>query len=271
LSGPSELLVFLTICSFVSVLWGRVNRIGYSKLITSIVHFIMRYSRMSSELIRSYLVWIVYLATGLASSLGLFAMYRVNLLHFLALDGAKLLIPLAFIAQNSMTGLMMQSAVALWPTLNVFGELSSIPWIKYSMIMPYAMRAVSPLVAALFEETFFRGAVFLVLIHRFPECGIYFSITFCTVLFVIQQVLQVDTVGQALIMSIGSVSISVVGCIVTLHTGSFLPTLLCHAAYAFFYLQLGSAASNWASLRSIPTMPTNNVQGRKASSAYSAY
>jgi membrane protease YdiL (CAAX protease family) len=266
-----ELIAFLIAASGVSVAWGRINRIGYGRLITSIVHFIMKYSRTDTELIRSYLVWILYLFTGFGAAVALFVLFRVNILHFLGLEEGWVLIPLAFVAQNAMTGLMMQSVLSAWPTLNVFAEIGSIPWIRYSLIMPGAMRAVSPLVAALFEELFFRGAVFLVLLERFPETGGVFATAVCTVLFVLQQVLQVDTRGQAVIMAIGSTSISVVGCIVTLHTGSFLPTLVCHAAYAFFYLQLGSASSKWASLRQVPSMPTTKVQGPKPSSVYSAY
>src|SRR5262249_25319048 len=116
----------------------------------------------------------------------------------------------------------------------------------------------SPLGAAVFEETFFRGAVFLILINNFPQTGAYFAILVCTLLFVMQQVLQTDTFGQGAILLIGSTSISVVGCIVTLLTGSFLPTLLCHMAYAVFYFQLGTS------------MPKSNpqMQRGKPSSAY---
>jgi membrane protease YdiL (CAAX protease family) len=151
-------------------------------------------------------------------------------------------------------------------------ELTTIPWVSYTLIMPGPMRVISPLGAAILEELFFRGTVFLVLINRFPQTGSYWPIVVCTVLFVVQQVLQTDTVGQGLILLIGSTSISVVGCIVTLYTGSFLPTLLCHAAYAFVYLKLGTS-KHWRSLGSIPAMPISNpkVQRSKASSAYPGF
>jgi membrane protease YdiL (CAAX protease family) len=135
--------------------------------------------------------------------------------------------------------------------------------------LPGIMRMISPLGAAIFEEVFFRGAVFLVLINKFPQAGTYFPILVCTVLFIVQQVLQTDTLGQGLILLIGSTSVSIVGCIVTLYTGSFLPTLLCHAAYAVFFLQLGTS-TNWSSLGSIPAMPISNpkIQRSKPRSAY---
>jgi membrane protease YdiL (CAAX protease family) len=207
---------------------------------------------------------------GLVAPVALLLTYRVNLLRFVSLEQRYVaLIPLAFIAQNSLTGLMMQLLIVAKPTMNVFWELTTIRWVRYTMIMPGFMRVISPLGAAVLEEVFFRGAVFLILINNFPQTGAYFPILVCTALFVVQQVLQTDTLGQALILLIGSTSISVVGCIVTLYTGSFLPTLLCHTAYAFFYLQLGTS-KNWSSLGSIPAMPISNpkIQRSKPSSAY---
>jgi hypothetical protein len=137
--------------------------------------------------------------------------------------------------------LLIGSLLVATPNLNLFSELISIRWISYTMLLPAGMRVLSPLLAAVLEEVFFRGGVFLILLNRFPETGPYFAILVCTALFDVQQVLQTDTLGQGLILLIGSTSISIVGCIAMLHTGSFLPALVCHPAYAFFYLQLGSS------------------------------
>lgn len=239
-----DLILFLIIVTVASIFWGRINRIGYSKFITSIVRFIMKYSKMNAEIIRSYLVWSIYMFVGLVAAVALLLTYRVNLLRYLTLDPRYFaLVPLAFLAQNSLTGLMMSVLIAAKPKMDVFSELTSIPWVRYTLMMPGIMRVTSPLGAAIFEEVFFRGAVFLVLINNFPQTGAYLPILVCTVLFVVQQVLQTDTLGQGLILLIGSTSVSIVGCIATLYTGSFLPTLLCHTAYAFFYFQLGASMS----------------------------
>ena len=260
--NPLGLILFLIIVTIVSIFWGRINRIGYSKFITTIVRFIMKYSKMNAEMIRSYLVWSIYMFLGLTAAIALLLLYKVSLLRYLTLDPRYfVLVPLAFIAQNSLTGLMMDLLIVARPTMNLFLELTSIPWVKYSLMMPGVMRVISPLGAAIFEELFFRGAVFLVMINKFPQTGPYWPILVCTVLFVAQQVLQTDTSGQGLIMLIGSTSISVVGCIATLYTRSFLPTLLCHAAYAVFYFQLGTS------------MPKSNPKNQrpKPSSAYPGF
>jgi hypothetical protein len=254
-----ELILFLILVTVASIVWGRINRIGYSTFITSGVHFIMKYSKMNAELIRSYLVWCIYMCVGLVAAVGLLLTYQVNLLRWFTVEPRYLpLIPLAFIAQNALTGLMMHLLIVAKPTMDVLLELTSIPWVRYTLMMPRIMRVMSPLGAAICEEVFFRGAVFVVLINKFPQTGIIVPILVCTVLFVVQQVLQTDTLGQGLILLIGSASISFVGCIVTLGTRSFLPTLLCHSAYAWFYFQLGTS------------MPKGSpkIQRSKPSSAY---
>jgi membrane protease YdiL (CAAX protease family) len=262
----SDMIIFLVIITVFSIFWGRVNRIaGASKLTGSIAHFSMKYSRMKSELIRSCLVWSIYMLAGLVAPVVLLVAYRIDFSPYFALNpGYFILIPLAFIGQNSMTGLLMQLVIVARPTLNVFMELTSIPWVSYTLAMPSMMRVLSPLGAAVLEELFFRGAVFLILINRFPEIGVVLPVVICTVLFVMQQVLQTNTVGQGLILAVGSTSVSVVGCIVTLCTGSFLPTLLCHTAYAFIYLKLGTS-TGWRSLGSIATAPVVNANERSGS------
>ena len=237
-----DFILFLVAVTAVSIAWGRINRIGYSKAIISVARLIMKYVNLNADLIQSYLVWFVYMLVGLIASIVLLAVYRVNLLRFLALNPRYFpVILVTFVAESSLTGLMMQLSLLAKPTIDIFSELTSILWVRYTLMMPGAMRVISPLCAATVEEIFFRGAVFLILINRFHQAGAYWSIFICTVLFVVQQVLQTDTFGQGLIFLVGSTSISVVGCISILYTGSFLPALLCHAAYAFVYLQLGTS------------------------------
>jgi len=91
--------VFLILVTAASVFWGRVNRLGYSRGITSLGRFIMKYSKMRAELVQSYLVWSMYLLTGLVAALALLTAYQVNLLHYIPLATKYLpVIPLAFIA-----------------------------------------------------------------------------------------------------------------------------------------------------------------------------
>ena len=181
---------------------GKTNRIGYSRVVTSAARFSMKYSQVNEDVIRSYLVWCIYMSAGLVGAVALLTAYRVDLLQFLALAPKYLwVIPLAFIAQNSLTGLMMQLWLVARPRSDVFSDLTSILWVRYTLMMPRVMRMMAPLCAAVIEEVFFRGAVFLILIIRFPWIGVYWPIFVCTGLFVLQQVLQTDTIGQRVDLS----------------------------------------------------------------------
>ncbi|MFG1610496.1 CPBP family intramembrane glutamic endopeptidase [Actinoplanes sp. NPDC049265] len=240
------LTLFLSVVTILAVLWGRTNRLGYSRFITSPARVIMTYSRMTDELIRSCLVWCLYLSVGLLGAVALLVAYRINLLNHLTVSqGQAWVIPVAFIAQNALTGLMMQLWLVARPGSDIFADLVGILWVRYTLMMPRLMRVAAPLGAAVVEEVFFRGAVFLILLTRFPGIGAYWAIVVCTALFVVQQILQTDTTGQRVIFLVGSTSISIVGCLTMLYTGSFLPTLVCHAAYAAVYLQLGTTLPKW--------------------------
>lgn len=239
------LTLFLVVAAGASIVWGRVNRLGFSRGTTWVVRSIMKYSRTNEELIRSYLIWCLYMAVGAIAAVALMLAYHVDLLRFLGLaPNFAWIIPLTFIAQNSLTGLLMQLWVVARPSSDVFADLTSVLWVRYTLTLPRLMRMVAPLCAAVIEEVFFRGAVFLILIERFPRTGAYWPIVVCTVLFALQQVLQTDTLGQSVIFLAGCTSISVVGCLAFLYTGSFVPTLVCHTAYAAVYLQLGTAVPN---------------------------
>ena len=156
-----DLVLFLSIATAASILWGRTNRIGYSGFITSLARFIMKYSKMNAELVRSYLVWCIYLLVGLLAAMTLLLTYQVDLLPYLTLEPTYVaLIPLTFIAQNALTGLVISLLIVAKPNWNLFSELSRIPWVSYTMLMPAIMRVVSPLAAAVSEEVFFRGGVF---------------------------------------------------------------------------------------------------------------
>jgi membrane protease YdiL (CAAX protease family) len=254
-----RLALFLILSAVAAIGWGRVTRVGYAPIIALPVRFIMKYSRMSADRVHSYLVWAIYMCTGMVIALALLVAYRVDLLSYFGLSAKYIaVVPLGFIAGNSLTGFLMQILLVIRPNLDVFRELTNVPWIRYTLMLQSVMRTLTPLLAAGVEEMVFRGAVFLILLKRFPHDGHLLPIVVCTVLFVVQQMLQTDTSGQRLILAVGSTSISVVGCLMILYTGSFLPALLCHAAYAFVYLKLGAA------------MPRRGGSDRRVTSA-SAY
>lgn len=236
-----EFTAFLALTLGWTLFWGRINRSGHSSWATWCVRRALKHSRISAEAIRSYLIWGTYMVAGIAGAAVLSVVYGVNLVGILPLRVGYLpLVALAFVAQNAVTGLLMQLWLVARPRSNVFADLTNVLWVRYTLRMPGVTRVLAPLCAAVSEEVFFRGAVFLILTRRFAYLGSLSAVALCTAMFVLHQILQTDTLGQAVIFGIGSTSISVIGCLAMLYTGSFLPTLICHAGYSVVYFRLGT-------------------------------
>lgn len=66
--------------------------------------------------------------------------------------------------------------------------------------------------------------------------GLILPIAISTGLFILQQVLNTNTVIQGVAISSGALVISIVGCLLIEYTGSFLPALICHLLFVIFYL-----------------------------------
>ena len=233
-------MVFLLAVMVYSTFWGRVTRFSVaSKRMTALASFIMRYSRSGLDPIRAYLAWSIYLLTGLAGSGVLLAAFRLDLLGYSALEPRyAVFIPVGIIAQVSLSSLILMLIASLNTKADWFSVVLNIPWVRISALLPRYLSLLYPLSGAFVEELFFRGTVFLILLIYFPQAGIVVPVLVSSVLFVIQQVLNTDSLTQGLLISIGSVTISVVGCLLILLTGSLLPALLCHELYAVFYVRL---------------------------------
>lgn len=223
--------------------WGRINRLGYTWGATSVVRTVMKVSTLSEQLIRSYVVLAGYLVVGIVGSALFLVVFQVDIAQFAGMPLEEWwIVPLAFIAENSFTGLVMQLVLLVRPQWNVTSDLNGVLWVRHTRALPRAMRPIAPLCTALTEEMYFRGTLFVILMARFGSVGTYWAVTICTLLFVLQQVLQTDTLGQAFIFVVGSTSVSVIGCLTIVYTGSIIPTLLCHAGYASLYFELGMTA-----------------------------
>lgn len=119
--------------------------------------------------------------------------------------------------------------------VNWQSEIGNISWIQSIQNRNPAVVPFVPLIAAFFEETFFRGTIFMILYLEFPETGPVFPIIVTAALFSFEQVLFTGNKSQGLSMILGSVGISVVACLSILYTGSILPCVLAHQFFLVFY------------------------------------
>lgn len=172
--------------------------------------------------------------------------FGFNIFQFFSLETKYIVyIFIGFVAQLSLSSMILLIISAFKNNINWFKVIREVTWVSLMSNMPKALRPIYPLLGATFEEIFFRGTVFMIHIIYFPEMGIVLPIILATGLFVLQQVLNTDTAIQGVVISIGAIVISVIGCLLILYTESFLPTLICHLLFVIFYL--GGSDSHEAS------------------------
>ncbi len=221
------------------MLWYLSDR---ARFVQPLVLRLMGRVPLGAGAIRSMLLSGAYLAAGLAGAAAVAGLAGLPAGAWLGLrpDDAGLIL-LGVVAEVSLCNLLVSLyVVAVGPGRVPFAEIAEIPWME-------GIRAASPAVAPLLgaaaaavEEMFFRGAVLLVLWERSNAAV---AIVLAGVLFWLQQVVQVRTRFQAVVISAGCLSISLVGGLLVVASGSVVPAVICHAAFViFFFRRDGSRA-----------------------------
>jgi len=83
------------------------------------------------------------------------------------------------------------------------------------------------------EETLYRGVLLQIMTVKLLVAPAV-AITAVGALFTLQQLLQVKTFFQAVVIGCSCAAISLVGGSLVVITGSVVPAVLCHASFVFF-------------------------------------
>lgn len=229
------ILMFLII----SIVWGRVILFSVDKrYFRKIVFFLMKYIPAEFALVESLLLGILYILSFILGVIVVSIVYNFNILDYILIDiryAPYFLV--GIMAEFSLSGIIMAIMLALVPKVNWVEEIQSIPWIESISYVPNNLGWIIPLVGAFCEETFYRGVVYILLRTVFPSLGIIIPIIISAVLFSIQQMLNTNTLNQCITMAIGSIAISIIGCLLVELTGSFLPALVAHESFVIFYFK----------------------------------
>ena len=233
--------IFIISTTLYTVLWGKtIDILVKSKLVTKFAKFIMNYSRMKLDQIKFYIIWFGYLFMSLFGTILFSLVYKINLFNIINVNNFKYIAIfslIGFIVQLSASSMILTVISLIKRDINWYKVISDINWVKFGNKLPKALKPLYPLSGAFFEEIYFRGCIFLILITKFNFLGITGALIIVAMLFIIQQVINTQSFYQAVSMSIGALCISIVGCILILATGSFLPALICHELYVLFYLR----------------------------------
>lgn len=237
-------LVFLLAATLFALVWGRL--LWYlderSSASSWLVFRLMSYSRLTFAEGKSLLLTLFYLAFGLLGAL-LFAV--ANRLDPTRLLGFELrFLPLTLlgaVAEISLSNLFVGFYAALFhrgdPSL--YRQIDSIPWIAGINRLPVALARLTPAASAICEEFCFRGVLLATFTTRFAFRP-WLALALVTLLFAVQQGLQLKTRPQFVVILAGSLAISAIGGVLVLSTASVIPACLCHASFVLFYFRRSS-------------------------------
>ncbi|MGB5560536.1 MAG: CPBP family intramembrane glutamic endopeptidase [Paracoccaceae bacterium] len=220
-----------------ALIWGRTlwfltERSGLVQVLTLRV---MAYVGPRPDAVRSMLLSTGYLGLGLIACLTFSFLADLPLakaLTFEIFDIAPTV--LGIVAEVSLCNLLVSLYVgAVGVRRAPFHEIAMIPWIEGLRQTPSGLAPLMGAFAAAIEELFFRGVVLLIFLD---VTGPFWAVLIAGLLFWVQQVIQVRTFFQALIISAGCISISLVGGLLVLATASVIPAVICHASFVLFFL-----------------------------------
>jgi membrane protease YdiL (CAAX protease family) len=240
--------MFLAGAAVVSLLWGRA--LWYfaerSQALRRWVFFLMGFTRRPMIEVRSLLLGVMYCGLGLLAAL----LFAVG--FGLPISGWIMPIKQSYLAltvlgaagEISLANLLVDLICRI-PGVGGpqrLAEMNDVPWIKGVRQLP---PGVAPLAAALggvSEEIFFRGVVQRILTDRFLAPTLV-AILIGGILFYVEQLVQLQTRFQALVIACSCVAISAVGGILVVLTGSVVPALFGHASFVLFFMTQGGEAS----------------------------
>lgn len=114
-----------------------------------------------------------------------------------------------------------------------YDDMNDVTWIKKVKQLNF----IWGVLAALVEELFIRMMIPLeILLNTHDIICFLIILILCDTIFIILQIIYVDTKTQRLVLLVGSLSISLVSTLLLLCTFNILPSVLMHSLYVFLFL-----------------------------------
>jgi hypothetical protein len=244
MADPMFLAAFVASGTGFALLWGRLlwyltERAGF---VHALVLHLMVLVKSDAGEVRGLLLTAAYLTSGVAGALFFAFVSGLPLADWLAFRPEHLgFAAVGVVGEVSLCNLLVSLyVIGLGAAWVQFAEVAEIPWIDGLRSMSRAAALLLAASAAAVEELFFRGVILLVLteVMGVPAIG---AIVAAGVMFWLQQIVQVRTRFQAVVISAGCLSISLVGGMLVVATGTVVPAVICHATFVLFFLRLEGA------------------------------
>ncbi|HZF13042.1 MAG TPA: CPBP family intramembrane glutamic endopeptidase [Thermoanaerobaculia bacterium] len=239
MTHPGEIGIFLLAAVAAALLWGR--GLWYlderSRAFHRLVLFVLGFTRRRAGEVRAALLSGIYYLLGLLGALAFAGFYRVRLAELVAVSASHLgLAVLGVVGEISLADLLVGvGARAMRAGPARFAELKEVPWMKGLCQLPPGWVPVAAALGGVVEELFFRGVLLTILLRSLAVAP-WVAVALAGALFTLEQLLQVRTRFQALVLGSGCAALSLVGGLLVVLTGSVVPALLCHASFVVFFL-----------------------------------
>jgi len=231
---------FLIAASLLSLVWAR--SLWYlserSPLVRRLVFFLMGYTHRQFSQISAVLLSSMYYLVGLFAGLGLAIALQLPVPSLFPFGISYVALSLiGIVGEISLANLLIDLATKITGMAGPerFAEMNEVPWIRGLQQLPPALVPVAAATGGVVEELFFRGVILRCLTDRLGVAP-PIAIAIAGMLFIGQQLLQVRTAFQALVIGGGCIAIALVGGCLVVITGSVVPALIAHASFVLFFM-----------------------------------
>jgi membrane protease YdiL (CAAX protease family) len=238
-----SLVLFAILAGGFTFLWGR--SLWYfderAPLVRSLTFRLLSHTRHPAGTVRTILLSALYYGIGVVASVLFMIAFGLGPGQLVRFSGDQFtLSALGIVAEISLTSLLVAVGMHAFgpPSPARFAEIREVPWIKGLQELPTNWVPVAAACGGMVEELVFRGVFLRILTERLGVAPL--TAVFATGgLFLFQQLIQVKTPFQRMVIGSGCVAISVVGGVLVVLTGSVIPAIVCHGSFVLFFLNQG--------------------------------
>lgn len=247
-----DFLMFLVMFFIYVTVWARIStiinggRLGGSKFIRHLSYRIMVVANTDYNVTYSSLMALIYYFCAILGIIIAFFLYGENIILYLYIDSKYLhLVIIGTLAEISLTSIFngFFDATGKKLGINTIDEIRKIKWIIGISFLPKWSMPLAAALGAFFEEIIFRGIFMIVAINQYHVAP-WIVMILSVLLFLYDQVIQLDTLAQICIIGLSSIIISVIGALLVVHTGSILPAVIAHTSFVVFYTSGAGLFSN---------------------------
>jgi membrane protease YdiL (CAAX protease family) len=229
----------ITAAVVISLVWGRA--LGYlddrSDTFRRAALGAMGFSARAPAEVRALMLSAIYYGVGLAAAVAMAALFGIRLSSLASWSEPHgWMFLLGAVGEISLANLVVDLLCRITRTNpQRFAEIDEIPWMVGVRQLPPGAAPLGAALGGMIEELFYRGVLLLILIER---AGVppWAAVLAAGALFCLQQLLQVRTAFQAMVVASACVAISLVGGLLVVTTGSVIPALLSHASFVVFFV-----------------------------------